>query len=65
MASVIIYNVLGQEVVKLIDKEMTRGNHIVQWDGKNNNGQLVGTGLYYYKLETNDYVKTRKMVLLK
>jgi len=44
---------------------MTRGNHIIQWDGKNNDGQLVGTGLYYYKLETNDYVKTRKMVLLK
>ena len=65
MTSVIIYNILGKQVVKLIDKEMNKGNHILQWDGKNNDGQLVGTGLYYYRLETNDYVKTRKMVLLK
>jgi len=65
MTSLIIYNILGQEVVKLIDKEMNKGSHLLQWDGKNNLGELVGTGLYYYKLETKDYVNTKKMLFLK
>ena len=65
MISLVIYNILGQEVVRLLDKEMNKGSHLLQWDGKNSLGELVGTGLYYYKLETKDYVKTKKMLFLK
>ena len=47
------------------DKEISAGAHNIVWDGKNNTGEHVSTSLYYYKLEADNFVKTRKMVLLK
>jgi len=43
------------------------GNDIVRlyWDGRNNVGQAVSGGIYFYKLKTGDFTQTRKMVLLK
>lgn len=61
-----IYNILGQEVKTLINKNMSPGNYEVQWDGTNNLGQKVSSGIYIYRMETNsEYVKTRKMLYLK
>jgi hypothetical protein len=63
--SLVIYNVLGQKVRTLINRQVEAGYHTVVWDGHNDSGQQVATGLYIYKFQARDYVKTMKMMLLK
>ena len=65
IVSLTIYDILGRQIIQLIDKEISAGAHNILWDGKNNTGEFVSTGIYYYKLEADNFVKTRKMILLK
>ena len=58
--SLIIYNLRGQEVAKLVSGEMEAGYHKVTWDASN-----LSSGIYFYRLQAGDFVHTRKMVLLK
>jgi hypothetical protein len=61
-----IYNSLGQEVVKLLDNEMQNaGMYNVSWNGKDACGNSVASGIYFYQLKANDYVLSKKMVLIK
>jgi hypothetical protein len=60
-----IYNMLGQQVRKFNMNDTPAGYHSVTWDATNDLGQQVGAGVYLYQLQTKDFVKTRKMVLLK
>jgi hypothetical protein len=60
-----VFNVLGQRVKTLEDSDMTPGKHVVPWDGGSDFGMRVGSGIYFYRLKAGDYVKTRKMILLK
>ncbi|MCK5075549.1 MAG: T9SS type A sorting domain-containing protein, partial [Calditrichia bacterium] len=62
---VIIYNSLGQAVRTLVDKNLVAGYHTYSWDGKNNNGSSVASGLYIYRLVSGDKQLTKKMLLLK
>ncbi|MFH0931466.1 MAG: FlgD immunoglobulin-like domain containing protein, partial [Candidatus Zixiibacteriota bacterium] len=60
-----IYNILGQLVKTLVDEEKTPGRYTIIWDGKDNSGKEVASGIYFYQLRTKDYNTTRKMVLLR
>jgi|GEM_PF-3710775 len=60
-----VFNILGQRVRVLFDGDQQPGFHTVRWDGRNDYGDPVGTGVYIYRLETRDFVQTRKMVLMK
>jgi hypothetical protein len=60
-----IYNMLGQKVRTFIMQSTPAGYHSVKWDATNDYGEQVGAGVYLYQLQTKDFVKTRKMVLLK
>lgn len=60
----IIYNVLGQRVKTLIDKNMTPGFHHVIWNGLNDQGIGVSTGVYIVKIKCKDFVQTRKMIMM-
>jgi flagellar hook assembly protein FlgD len=44
---------------------MTIGKHNVIWDGKDNNGKIFSSGVYYYKIESNGITETKKMILMK
>jgi hypothetical protein len=61
----VVYNMLGQEVRTLVDQQMMTGNHNVTWDGRDNRGRQLSSGVYYYRLETTSFTATRSMVLLK
>ncbi len=61
----IVYNIQGQEVIKLVDDFQEAGSHAVDWSGKNNDGKEVGSGLFYYKLKTANETKLRQMLLLR
>ena len=60
-----IYNMLGQKVRTFDYQNTSAGYHSVTWDATNDLGQQVGAGVYLYQLQAKDFVKTRKMVLLK
>ena len=60
-----IYNILGQEVRTLVDKEQTMGKYKVIWDGKNNSGNAVSSGMYIYQLRTKDFINSKRMILLR
>ena len=60
-----IYDLLGREIIKLIDEFQPAGSHIVIWDGKNEKGMSVNSGIYLYSLTYNNFSITKKMLLLK
>ena len=60
-----IYNVLGQQVRTLVNREMDAGKHFVIWEGDNDSGVKVASGMSFYKLTSADFVKSRKMLLVK
>ena len=61
-----VYNLLGQEVSRLVSEQMTPGNYRVVWDAMDHTGRKVSTGLYFYRLVVdNKVLATKKMMLLK
>jgi hypothetical protein len=63
--SLVIYNVLGQKVNGLVDMQRSAGRYDVVWDGRDDAGQSVGTGVYFYRLQAGETVLVKKMLLLK
>ena len=61
----VIYNILGQEVTTLINKELDYGHHKVKWNGTDFYGKQVSSGVYFAKMVTSDFTKSKKMLLLK
>jgi hypothetical protein len=60
-----IYNMIGQEVRMLINEEKNAGIYQVLWDGKNDNGQLLPNGMYFYRLVSDYFIAVKKMSLIK
>ncbi len=61
----IVYNTLGQKVRTLLRQSAPAGYHKVIWDGRNDSGQPVASGIYLYRFSAGDYRMIRKMVLLR
>ncbi|RKX21698.1 MAG: hypothetical protein DRP35_03670, partial [Candidatus Zixiibacteriota bacterium] len=55
-----VYNIMGQKVAELANGEMPAGNHAVEWDAS-----AMSSGVYLYRLETNEFSDTKKMLLIK
>ncbi len=64
-ATVTIFNMLGQKIKTFNMNDTPAGYHSIKWDATNDYGDPVGAGVYLYQLRANQFVKTRKMVLLK
>lgn len=60
-----IYNLAGQVVRNLVREEKIEGAYETIWDGRNNEGVQVGSGVYFYRLRVGKQVLTRRMLLLK
>jgi hypothetical protein len=60
-----IYNVMGNLVTTLVDQKQSPGNHSVLWDGRDRQGKLVSTGIYFYKIQAGSFTQIRKMALVK
>ena len=60
-----IYNLQGQLVRQLVDGMRSGGRHRAVWDGRDARGKRVGSGVYFYRLETPGFVQTRRMALVK
>ncbi len=60
-----IYDAAGRLVVSLIDEDMPGGQYETAWDGTDGKGASLASGIYFYRLVTGDFVRTKKMVLLR
>lgn len=60
-----IYDTLGRQVRTLVNERQVTGFHEVVWDGRNQEGRLAGSGIYFYALTAGDFAQSRKMTLLK
>jgi hypothetical protein len=60
-----IYNVFGQEVRTLTDEDFEAGTHSISWDGLNNSGMSLSSGIYFYQMRSEDFVKVRKALMLR
>ncbi len=60
-----VYDMLGREVRTLLSSDMPAGNHGVQWKGDDNGGHFVSSGTYIYRITTDNFVSTKKMILMK
>ncbi|MCJ7498459.1 MAG: T9SS type A sorting domain-containing protein, partial [candidate division Zixibacteria bacterium] len=64
-ATLIIYNILGQKIRTLVDGEMMPGSYQVIWDGKDDKGNKVSSGVYFYSFKAGENFETKKMIMLK
>ncbi|UCD94540.1 MAG: T9SS type A sorting domain-containing protein [Candidatus Zixiibacteriota bacterium] len=60
-----VFNSMGQNVKTLVNKHLDAGVHEIQWDGTDQAGNEVATGIYFIRLESGDFIQTRKMMLLR
>jgi len=65
MVRIVIYNILGQEVRTLVNSEHKAGYHMLKWDGADNSGRSVASGMYIYRIIATDYVQAKKMLLIR
>jgi hypothetical protein len=60
-----IYNVLGQEIRRLVHEQKAAGSHVTVWDGKNSLNETVSSGLYFYRVQAGSFVQTKKLLFVK
>jgi hypothetical protein len=60
-----IYNVLGEEIIKLADREFAAGKNEITWNGIDQKGNIADSGIYFYTIRYQDRFQTGKMVLTK
>jgi len=63
--SLVVYNTLGQEVRTLARGIQPPGSYVVRWDGSNDSGVSVSSGVYIYRLRAGSFVQSRRMILLR
>ena len=61
----IIYNVMGQVVRTLVDETKPSGVYMVKWDGRNENSEMVSSGVYFYRLEAGKFIDTNRMMFVR
>jgi flagellar hook assembly protein FlgD len=60
-----VFDILGRKVRVLADGWETPGMKLVTWDGRDDRGVKVSSGIYFYRLQADDFVETKKMILSK
>jgi hypothetical protein len=60
-----IYNVLGQKVRTLVDAHQAAGSQAITWNGQNDSGQMVDSGIYFYRIKTLKFQQSRKMAIIR
>jgi len=60
-----VLNLLGQRVAGIVDAQRPAGTHAVSWDGRDDNGRAMASGLYLYRLDNGRQVQVRRLLLLR
>ena len=62
---IVVYDLLGREVARLVDENLSPGKYSIVWSGVDKFGNSVASGIYFYSLRTGTFSNTRKMILLR
>ena len=65
LLSIRIFDVLGREVRTLADQHFSAGSHVINWNGRDNGGSAVATGVYFYRLKSENFTAVRKCLLVR
>jgi len=65
LVTVYIYNILGKKVKRVLEQKLKAGHYAIDWDGKDEKGNEVSSGIYFYRVQAGSMVQAKKMVLLK
>jgi hypothetical protein len=65
IVKIVIYDLMGREIRTLLNEKQNAGYKSIIWNGRDNNGQMVSSSMYIYQMITDEFQKTRKMMLLK
>ena len=60
-----VYNIKGKEIIELEDRKLHAGKHLFEWNGKDKTGKKVSSGVYFYKIRTNNISDIQKVLLVK
>jgi hypothetical protein len=60
-----VYNLLGQKVATLVDKKQPAGHYSIKWDGKDDLGSHLTSGVYLYRLQAKEYAEVKRLVLIR
>lgn len=63
--NIAVFNVLGQRVTTLVNGRKEAGEYTIDWNGTSDGGNRVASGIYFYRITAGDFVKTKKMMMLK
>lgn len=63
--TITVYDMLGRNIHELISQKQLAGKHSIQWDGADRDGNTASAGIYFYQLKADDYIYTKKMLLMK
>lgn len=63
--TLLVFNLLGEEIIRLVDREKSAGRHFALWNGSSKNGDSVASGVYIVHLQTSDIFRSKKILLLK
>ena len=63
--NIVIYDITGREIARPISKQQSAGYHSTVWNGTNQKGETQAAGIYFYQIQTKDFIKTKKMLFLK
>ena len=65
LVKIVIYNTLGQQVRVLINQEQEAGQYNIEWNSRNDHNQRLSSGVYILRMEAAEFVKDKKLMLLK
>lgn len=60
-----VYSAKGQKIKTLVNENLSEGIHNIEWNGTDNKGNYVASGIYFYKMKSGKYTSTKKMLLMK
>ncbi len=60
-----VYNVLGQKVATLVDRDYPAGRHSVEWNSRQSDGREVASGVYFARIKAGEFTASKKMVVVK
>jgi len=60
-----VYNIIGQKIITLVDENKATGEHNILWDSRETDGSTLASGIYFFRIQADNQVISRKMVLMK
>ena len=65
MVTISVYNIRGQKVATLLNKNLNSGSHKIKWNGYASDGNSLSSGMYFYEMVTENYHAIKKLILVK